>query len=267
MPNLKDTSTESETIDRDIAPARDQLLSVQAQIVTSQAQIEDEINDFDILGLDSVRERCDLLRSQLVEQQKVELDLASSINRAEARLAEIEAEGQRQADIERRLSIPRLKQEKLASAARVQQAAEALGVAMRTDLAAAAQLVTAAGTIDAARVLSLRALSGRYANSLWLHFSVDPAASSGSGDLTFLPLAHNQFSPESRRPLVDVETALLDSAIPLYGSRAEAERAQLRADPTGTTVHVVQDDAGVFQLRTGVLRGRSAAAQAKAESE
>lgn len=144
----------------------------------------------------------------------------------------------------------------------LQAAAEALRDALVEHVEAGCELGTAAGTADAARVMSTHPVLERARYGLFFvwrrNFDDKSLAKRGiQGVLDMLVPAGtvNGGHPWAKRTLIDIETETLDNVVPpLFVDRAEADATRRRRDPAGQTLHVVQREDGVWALVSGRRR-------------
>jgi hypothetical protein len=185
-------------------------------------------------------------------------DIMQKIIAADAEIAAAEARQREQAEIDHIRSIPRLRRQHAEQAALVERLAEELGEAMRGHAVTAVALADALDTNEARRVLS-RAGNIELYRTLNKLFGYEPPGEDGGydSDRQFITVPRsNPRDQTQRRSLSELTAAILAERAGFYATRHDAEVARRRVDPSGETLHVIEDTtAHVWTLRSGRLRG------------
>lgn len=200
--------------------------------------------DVKIIAADAESAERDLIKL------RAERDLARS------HLARLEREEAHEAELERKRSIPRLRQQYADHVARAEHFAAELGNALRDQaetgrlLGRALELADADNDFLPSRIMARHFILLRYLGT------VPPPEGGGIPPVRFLQEAPKPGTQaEVAAGLGAKEKTVLTERASFFAGRREAEAARDDIDPTGKLLHVVQDQKSqLWTIRRGTLR-------------
>jgi hypothetical protein len=243
---------------------RAKLKTARGDLQGLQRELADEEHDAG-LGAPEARQRADVLRRQVTEQDQVVQAAQQAVETAEAEHRQLVSLRQQREEEERIKSIPRLDAEVMDAAHRVERLARELADAINECANGARRLGDAIGTPEAQRVLGIGGVAMRVSHCLVNTFvyqnnrphNESPLLAGDTHAARMFDFFYNHSSPLCKTPFSVATRQALDAVVTTFATEADALAARARIDPSGARLHVLSVK-GLWQLATGALRGAAA---------